>query len=606
MSGGFRSIALATLLVVVLTWAAPRPASASVGGTVCSLGSLVSGVVGKVCTLATHAGRVLGAGKKLLGGHLGGALSELTGSGVGRAATTAVGLAAVATAVVGGAKYLLKETVKLIGSSTAPNLNSTWFSAFYWRMAAVSALLTLPFLFAAAIQALIRSDLALLFRASLGYLPLGLLAVGVASPLTMLLLAGSDEMSTIVSSASQNAGSEFLIKASALTGLVTAGTGTMFVGFFVGLLTAAAAITLWVELLIRQAAVYVIVLMLPLFFAAMVWPARRVWAIRSVELLVALILSKFAIVAVLALGGAALGHTLLPGPESMLAGATLVLLAAFSPWALLRLLPLHELASAAVGGLRPSGGQGPIPAIDRADAAADAAEPDPAALTERLRTSGQEAPTYVPADWDQQPRTYAGESGAEASQPAPAAQTSARSDSEQPSSDGEPTAAPAVPVDLDGDGARAGRAGEHEPPSTIHPGGGADENGSTRRRLPEMDRLWQAGNGEWRTLDLGPGEFDSDRPLLESEPVPEPEPSAGGPIAPGGPAPPPAAAGAGGANPDAAPPSDSRPAASPTVEGPLLPPTPEPLHPDDARSPAPDTPSPASDTPSSAPDEEPQ
>ena len=58
----------------------------------------------------------------------------------------------------------------------------------------------------------------------------------------------------------------------------------------------------------REAAVYVIVLMLPLAFAALVWPARRVWAVRAVELLVALILSKFAIVAVLALGGAALGQ----------------------------------------------------------------------------------------------------------------------------------------------------------------------------------------------------------------------------------------------------------------------------------------------------------
>ena len=71
----------------------------------------------------------------------------------------------------------------------------------------------------------------------------------------------------------------------------------------------------------REAAVYVIVLMLPLVFAAMVWPARRVWAIRAVELLVALILSKFAIVAVLALGGAALGHSVGHSVTGLLAGS---------------------------------------------------------------------------------------------------------------------------------------------------------------------------------------------------------------------------------------------------------------------------------------------
>ena len=86
----------------------------------------------------------------------------------------------------------------------------------------------------------------------------------------------------------------------------------------------AAAFALWIELLMREAAVYVIVLMLPLAFAAMVWPARRIWAVRAVELLVALILSKFAIVAVLALGGAAIsvsaGHSSSTG---IMAGAVL-------------------------------------------------------------------------------------------------------------------------------------------------------------------------------------------------------------------------------------------------------------------------------------------
>ena len=87
-----------------------------------------------------------------------------------------------------------------------------------------------------------------------------------------------------------------------------------------GLLAAFGALVLWLELLMREAAVYVVVLMLPLAFAAMVWPARRVWAIRAVELLVALILSKFAIVAVLTLGGAALGQSPFGGISSMLAG----------------------------------------------------------------------------------------------------------------------------------------------------------------------------------------------------------------------------------------------------------------------------------------------
>jgi hypothetical protein len=342
-------VAVLTVAAVLACCAQPQPARAN---AICSVAGLINGAAGKICTAAGKGKTILAAGKKLLGGHLGGAVKTLTGSTAGKAITITAALAGVVTWVYAGARFALKETASVISTTTKPQLGSTWFSSFYWRMAGVSALLTLPFLFAAAIQALVRSDLAMLARSVFGYLPLGLIGVGIAAPLTTLLLAGSDELSHIVSGAAGNADGQFLVKVSVGAGALSLVSHSPFIAFFVGLLAAAAAIVLWCELLIRAAAVYVIVLMLPLFFAALVWPARRVWAVRAVELLVALILSKFAIVAVLALGGAAIGHTAIPSVTQMLAGATLVLLAAFSPWALLRLLPLHELAAGAAGGLR--------------------------------------------------------------------------------------------------------------------------------------------------------------------------------------------------------------------------------------------------------------
>ena len=335
--------------------------------------------------MATHPKTVIAVGKKLLSGHPGGAVKAVFGTG-GKAAGAALGLAAVVAWVTGGARAALQTTAKLVDESARPNLESTWFSATYWRVAAVSALLTLPFLFAAAIQALLRSDMTLLARAAFGYLPLGMLAVGVAAPITMLLLAASDEMSAIVGSASGDAGGTFLGHVSILVA-----ASNPFVAFFVALLTVAGAITLWLELLVREAAVYVIVLMLPLFFAALVWPARRIWAARAVELLIALILSKFAIVAVLQLGGAALQHAAALSITSLLAGLTLLLLAAFSPWALLRLLPLHELASAAGGGMRHVPTQRLSAAHEGGFALADAAVDVVGALPSRLQEMSQSA-----------------------------------------------------------------------------------------------------------------------------------------------------------------------------------------------------------------------
>jgi hypothetical protein len=350
-----RARTLVALLALTAAFVAcARPPAASAFNPVkplCKAAGLVSGLVGKVCAVATAPGRIVDAGKKLAHGHLGAAAKSLLGDGAS-AATKAVGLAAVGAWVIGGASFALRETAKVLSNTTSPRLTSTWFSSAYWRMAAIAALLTLPFLCAAAVQAIMRSDLALLVRAAFGYLPLSMLAVGIAAPLTTLLLAASDQMSSIVSAAAGDAGGHFLESAGLRIAGLAAVTRSPFIGFFVGLFTVAGTLTLWLELLAREAAVYVIVLMLPVVFAALVWPARRVWAIRAAELLVALILSKFAIVAVLALGGAALSHGLGSGVAGLLAGLVLVLLGAFAPWALLRLLPLHELASGAVGSLR--------------------------------------------------------------------------------------------------------------------------------------------------------------------------------------------------------------------------------------------------------------
>ncbi len=325
---GLALAAAAALGIGAVSIAAPPPARAlNVIKPVCTVAGLINQLASKACSL--------------LGG----------GGGVASTATTALTLAAVVAWAVGGAKFVLHQTGHVLAATTSPQLTSTWFSSTYWRVAAIAAVLTLPFLFAAAVQALVRSDLTLLLRAALGYLPLALLAVAIAAPLTMLLLAASDQLSAIVTSAAGNQSGRFLARSGALLTAVTGFIASPFVVLLVGLLTVAGALVLWMELLVREAAVYVVVLMLPLAFAAFVWPARRMWAIRSVELLVALILSKFAIVAVLALGGAALDQSITRSVTGLLAGAVLLALATFAPWALLRLIPLAEIASSATASI---------------------------------------------------------------------------------------------------------------------------------------------------------------------------------------------------------------------------------------------------------------
>ena len=276
-----------------------------------------------------------------------GVASSVVSGVAGSAADLA--LQSISSWVLDGTKSALEQVAAAISTTTAPNLESTWFSTTYWRVAALAAMLTIPFLCAAAVQAVARGDLGLLARAAFGYLPLSVLGVSLAAPLTMLLLAATDQMSSVVSASAATGGARFLDHAAQIAGAIAVSAGSPFFAVVVGLIAVMAALALAIELLIRAAAVYVVVLMLPLAFAALVWPARRVWAARLVELLVSLVLSKFVIVAVLSLAAAAFAGGGTPGVGELLVAMSLILLSTFAPWALMRILPFTELAAGAAG-----------------------------------------------------------------------------------------------------------------------------------------------------------------------------------------------------------------------------------------------------------------
>ena len=349
----------AAVVAMLLAAATAVPARAGVLTPICKALQPVPLAPG--CTEAKHG---LTAGRQLLGADPGGVVGGLVGGDPGGVVgglvggvagdVASVGLGAIASWAALGAKFALHETATMIDNTSSPHLEAPWFQRVYWRLAGISVLLTLPCLFAAAVQALLRSDLALLARAAFGYLPAAMLGVGICAQITSLLLAAVDELSSLVSSAAGQAGSSFLNRAGDALVALSAASRSPFLALMIAGFTVAGAVVLWLELMMRAAAVYVVVAMLPLAFAALVWPARRVWAMRALELLAALILAKLAMVTVLTLGGAALQSA--PNAAGYLSGLVLLVLGAFSPWAMLRLVPLAELASGAAGRLRVEAG----------------------------------------------------------------------------------------------------------------------------------------------------------------------------------------------------------------------------------------------------------
>ncbi len=318
--------------------------------------------LGPVCQVASGVGGVVGS-----------AASQVAGFGVDSV------LNALGTWVADGAAWLLAQIGAVIGDTTGIDLGAPWFTTHYATMAGLAGVVIVPLLLLGIIQSIYRQNASMLIRSVAVNVPLAVLLTAVAVKLVQLGLAVTDAMSAAVArGAGLDAGHFMASVTLALSGPQSGQPGVpAFVLFLGSLAVVFGAVLVWIELLIRASAVYVAVLFLPLALASLAWPAIAHWCRRLVDTLVALILGKFVIVSVLSLAAGALagGSGSIPagagtpaggsggegGFGAVLGGAALLLLSAFAPWALFRLLPFLE--AGAVGHLEGLGQRARRPVV---------------------------------------------------------------------------------------------------------------------------------------------------------------------------------------------------------------------------------------------------
>lgn len=278
--------------------------------------------------------------------------------------------------VAEGAVWLISEVAVMSEKTTTPNLLSKGFLKQYRSMALLAAFMAALMLIFAVFEALGRGDPGMLWRVFLVNAPLAAIATSAAYVVVQLLVATCDGMSEAIWQSSGADAERFLkgtVKAviavgggaGAAAGGAVAGPGgaaggavavPMFVGLIAIAVAAFAAFFVWLELLMRDAAIYVVALFMPLAIAASIWP-RWVSALRrTCELVVVIVFSKFVIVAIISLAASLIAHNE-GSVEHVLAGAAMLLLACFSPFVLFKLVPFAEGAlSSAYGRQSASGG----------------------------------------------------------------------------------------------------------------------------------------------------------------------------------------------------------------------------------------------------------
>jgi len=243
-------------------------------------------------------------------------------------------------ALADAANWMVGHVIDLVDSTTSIRLSSGWFLSSLQSIQDIAVLVVLPILMAASIGPVLKQDLRRLFRVWGVGLPVAVLAGVLGIQFVQLALVVTDSMCSMVSSSAGNALSS---KFASMMVSSLVGDAPVVVTMLVSLLLIAGTLLVWLELVVRSASVYLAAFFMPLSLVTFVWPATAGVAKRTIEILAALILSKFVIVAGLTLGLAAVSTA--STTDDTIAGAAILLLSGFAPFALLRLAPIVETAA---------------------------------------------------------------------------------------------------------------------------------------------------------------------------------------------------------------------------------------------------------------------
>jgi hypothetical protein len=306
------------------------------------VGPLVSEVTGGACNAASGtAGVVTG---------LAGEAANAVGNGI---------LDLLANWMIGAATQITTFVARAMAQTSTPQLESSWFEAQFAPMADLGAALALLVALIALGSAAVRRSPQALAATIAGIARAGI-GTSLVVALTAIGLQVADQISAAVLSGSPHSFWSTVAHAWGSGGF--GGFGSSALATLIALVEVFAAVFVWLELIVRDAAIYVAVLLFPVGLAASIWPALGAWPARLGRLLLLFVILKPLTLIVLSLAGSAAAAGLsfgsgVPGSVGTILSAVVIFaLAAFAPWALMHLLAADAESAHTASGLRTAAG----------------------------------------------------------------------------------------------------------------------------------------------------------------------------------------------------------------------------------------------------------
>ncbi|MEM7093699.1 MAG: hypothetical protein AAF567_11910 [Actinomycetota bacterium] len=236
------------------------------------------------------------------------------------------------------------------GGSTRVDLTGGWFTseggATVTAMTSVIAgSLVLVFLLLSLIRAMFAGEFSSMWRTALVDVPAAFLATALTVVVASALLAMVDEASATLLGAEGEQLAAFGESLTDVEQLSLAG----LLGILFGLLFIVGAVLVWIQLLVRAALIYIVIAFAPITWVTRAYPGTRTIARRGAEIGIALIISKFVMAISFRLGAEALASADVASGEAdlsaMLVGSAIMLMTAFMPWLIFKVIPAVETAT---------------------------------------------------------------------------------------------------------------------------------------------------------------------------------------------------------------------------------------------------------------------
>jgi hypothetical protein len=246
-----------------------------------------------------------------------------------------------------GAKWFLDRLQEFLTAPTRPDLSASWWVEKYNLMLALVAVVAAATLLLALIDAAAKGSPEGLGRALFADVPVAGLVGGIGPLVVQYLVDLADWLSGRLlqdlgadSVAALGHSGEWFASFSAATANPAA---PLVAGLIAALVTILAAFVIFLELMLRSNAIYLIAALIPVIYAIRIWPAAKTVARRTTEVLIAVIFTLPVVSLAVSMGAAASGALGGVGDASFkdfgtaIAGAVLLLLAALAPWGMIAL-----------------------------------------------------------------------------------------------------------------------------------------------------------------------------------------------------------------------------------------------------------------------------